>query len=92
MSEPEFVPVDLTEMQDEGVLLAANAAFFWPLGLALTWNVDDDGVASGLHIREWTFEDGHHERIDVDQFDELAQERRRRFFEWRERRMATMRE
>ena len=30
MSDPKFVTVDLTEMQDEGVLMAANERFFWP--------------------------------------------------------------
>jgi hypothetical protein len=76
---PKFRPVDLTEMQDEGVLMAANEAFFWPLGLALTWDHAEDGTASNLHIREWVFTDGHHETIGLDPEDAIGKERRTRF-------------
>ena len=117
MSEkPKFAPVDLTEMRDAGVLFTANEQFFWPLGLALTWDVPtvpvnpyiwcenerthdahdwdaplghlnrcegtkSSGTATNLHIREWQFSDGHHERIE-DSSDDLARARKSAFFEW----------
>lgn len=83
---PEFVPADLTEMQDEGVLMAANEAFFWPLGLALTWQHAKDGTASDLHIREWHYEDGHHEAIGLEPDDPIGRERRERYAAWLGRR------
>lgn len=84
MDKPKFVPVNLTEFQDEGVLLAANEAFFWPLGLALTWSHDTDtNEASGLHVREWVFADGHVETIGSDESAPVYAERRRRFAAWR---------
>ena len=82
MTSPVFVPVDLTELQDAGVLMAANEAFFWPLGLALTWTHHDDGSASDLHIREWRFDDGHHESIALDSEDEIGGVRREAFAKW----------
>ena len=84
MPDPRFVPVDLTMLQDEGVLMAANEAFFWPLGFALTWSYDSDtGQASDLHVRQWEFDDGHLERIDLDPGDPVGAERRGRFQSWR---------
>jgi hypothetical protein len=92
MSEkPKFVPVDLTEMMDEGVLMAANERFFWPLGLALTWDVPDGsaakeaagepvGPATNLHVREWQWKDGHHEGIEA--ADPVVDGRRARFEKW----------
>jgi hypothetical protein len=85
-----FDPVDLTELQDEGVLMAANEAFFWPLGLALTWMHGADGTATGLHVRQWSHLDGERERIDLADDDEQGHERRERFEEWRGRRVASM--
>ena len=102
MSEkPKFVPVDLTEMMDEGVLMAANERFFWPLGLALTWDVPDGsaakeaagestGPASNLHIREWQFEDEHHEGIEMDPLHPMVVDRRARFEKWWLARIASM--
>jgi hypothetical protein len=102
MSEkPKFVPVDLTEMMDEGVLMAANERFFWPLGLALTWDVPEGaeareaagepmGPASNLHVREWQFEDQHHEGIEMDPLHSTVVDRRARFEKWALDRIASM--
>ena len=90
--KPEFVPVDLTEMMDEGVLMAANERFFWPLGLALAWDVpegeaarfaagESQGPASNLRIREWHYEDGHVEGIGIE-VDAVVEQRRARFTKW----------
>jgi len=82
-TKPKFVPVDLTEMQDEGILLAANERFFWKLGLALTWDHDKEtGKAGNLHIRQWEFEDGHRETIASNESDPVYAERRTRFGNW----------
>lgn len=83
MADLAFRPVNLTELADEGVLMAANEGFFWPLGLALTWTRDDDGAASDLHVP------GTRERIDTDE-DETALERRTRFAAWFEQRLSEM--
>lgn len=120
MSDPAFVEVDLTELWTEGVLMAANERFFWPLGLALTWDVPTLPVnewiwckservhdvhtwdaplghlnrcegtklgdtATNLHVREWRFKDGHHERIELEE-DEVSATRRFRFSSWLEHR------
>lgn len=83
MSKPTFVPVDLTALQDSGVLMAANERFFWPLGLALAWDHHkESGVASNLHVREWAFGDGHVEAIGLDPNDQLGDLRRVAFTEW----------
>jgi len=82
MKEPKFSPVDMQEMMEEGVLMAANEAFFWPLGLALTWTVEDGVYQSELHVREWVYEDGHHETIALQDDDEIGKERRVRFAAW----------
>lgn len=90
MSEPRFQPFSLTELQDEGVLLAANEAFFWPIGLALTWSHDKEtGEASDLHVRQWVYEDGHVESIVLSD-DELEAERHRRYAAWRSARIERM--
>jgi hypothetical protein len=78
---PDFVEVDLTELQNEGVLLAANERFFWPLGLALTW-MSDGGQAHDLHVRQWTWPDGHREAIGIDRNDTAITDRRKRFKDW----------
>lgn len=86
-----FVRVDLTELMMNGVLMAANERFFWPLGLALTWDYDKEtAVASDLHIREWLYGDGHQESIGLRVGDEVARERRERFAAWAERRIEAM--
>jgi len=81
-SDPAFEPFDLTELQDEGVLMAANERFFWPLGLALTWTHNEDGTAEALHVRQWVWADGHRETISIAEGDRVAPERRRRFGLW----------
>lgn len=92
MNDPKFVPVDLTMLQDEGVLMAANQFFFWPLGLALAWEHDPElaDVASNLHVREWQYEDGHHEIIELHADDEIGSRRRTRFGEWINARIKTL--
>jgi hypothetical protein len=100
--KPKFVPVDLTEMMDEGVLMAANERFFWPLGLALTWDVPEQGAAareaagepfgpaSNLHVREWQWKDERHEGIAVADDDPVMLRRRARFEKWWLARIASM--
>jgi hypothetical protein len=93
MSEekPVFVPVDLTELMTAGVLMAANERFFWPFGLALAWDHDKEtGIASNLHVREWQYEDGHHEGIGLGPDDPIVPERRSKFDEWASARVDTM--
>lgn len=86
----KFVEYDLTELMDEGVLMAANERFFWPLGLALTWTLDTDtGEASELHIREWDHPPGEGERIETTE-DELVEDRRIRFIDWVDKRFGNM--
>lgn len=117
-NEPAFVTVDLTEMMNAGVLMVANERFFWPLGLALTWEVTTTPVdrlnwctrqevheehdvkpyadrvdyhcfgtkvgdkVRNLHLRQWQFEDGHREAIELDPSDEIGNARRQAFSEW----------
>ena len=91
MVYPSFEPVDLTQLWVDGVLMAANERFFWPLGLALTWDYDPEtGEASGLHIREWLYEDAHHESISLEDGDDVAVDRRIQFDSFALTRMATM--
>ena len=90
MSEPKFSPVDMQTMMDDGVLMAANETFFWPLGLALTWTVDDGKYEGELHIREWVFENGHLEDIALADDDEVGIERRARFSQWLTARLAAI--
>lgn len=67
MPDAKFEPIELKELQDSGVLMVANEQFFWPLGLALTWSIDPETKeVSGLHVRQWTFGDGHRETIAGD--------------------------
>lgn len=85
MSDPTFEPVDMQHLKDEGVLLAANERFFWPLGLSLVWyGVGKDGETydGGLHIREWDYGDGHVERIELAADDPVGVDRRARFEAW----------
>lgn len=91
MTDPRFVPVDLTMLQNEGVLMAVNERVLWPLGLALTWDHDEaTGSATNLHVREWRYEDGHHEAIELEDVDAVADERRSRFAGWVGDRALTM--
>jgi hypothetical protein len=83
---PRFVPVDLTALMDDGVLMAANERFFWPLGLALTWNYGA-GVATDLHVRQWEWPDGHTEIIELAPDDPTGPERRKAFRAWLARRI-----
>jgi hypothetical protein len=87
--KPKFVPVDLTEMQNAGVLMAVNERVLWPLGLALTWKHSEAGEASDLHIREWQWEDGHHETIENSN-DSITQWRLKAFEGYVLARIATM--
>jgi hypothetical protein len=90
MAEPKFIPVDLTEMQNAGVLMAVNERVLWPLGLALAWRPNEEtGEASSLHIREWRWEDGHHEAIETEE-DELTERRRAAFAAYVVDRVSTM--
>lgn len=73
-----FDHVDLIGLMEDGVLLAANEVFFWPLGLSLVW--DSDG--GNLHIRQWTDQ----EPIGLPDDDPIGIERRRRFALWLRRR------
>jgi len=77
-------------LMDEGVLMAANEMFFWPLGLALAWTVEDGSYQGELHVREWVYEDGHHERIELADDDEVGVERRKKFGLWLSQRIASM--
>jgi hypothetical protein len=89
--DPVFREVDLTGLMDHGVLMAANERFFWPLGLALTWDFDrETGVASGLHVREWVYADGHHESIELSPDDEVGAQRREAFAAWASERIASL--
>lgn len=88
-AEPIFHRLPLTDLVDAGVLAIANRRFFWPLGLALTW-VSEDGQASDLHIRQWSFEDGHIETIEDDESDGVMARRIAAFEEWRTARLARM--
>ena len=86
-----FEPVEMQEMLDEGVLMAANEAFFWPLGLALTWTVEDGRYEGDLHIRQWTVDDGWvRERIELGPDDEVGVARRARFMGWLDARIEGM--
>lgn len=100
-STPTFRVVDLTELMEAGVLMAANERFFWPLGLALAWSVPEGaagrlaagepaGEATDLHVRQWVYEDGHHEGIEVASDDQVATERRLAFGGWLASRVALM--
>jgi len=82
MSEPKFKPVSMQEMMDEGVLMAANEQFFWKLGLALTWSVEDGKYKGRLHLREWVYDDGHKEAITLADDDEIGWDRRERYRQW----------
>lgn len=86
-----FTPVDMKEMMDEGVLMAANEEFFWKYGLALTWTVEDGEYVGSLHIREWTDLDGwNRETIALAPDDEVGNQRRERWLRWKQQRLSAM--
>jgi len=81
--KPAVIEVDLTRLWHNGVLMAANERFFWPLGLALTWEVEDEsGDAVRLHVTQWDFGDGHHETIELGEADMIGIDRRGSFAAW----------
>lgn len=84
-----FAEQDLTELMSNGVLMAANERFFWPLGLALTWVMDGD-KATGLQVRQWDFPTGHIEAIAIAPDDDIAHARREAFRSWMLRRVRSM--
>lgn len=71
-----FTEVPLKGLVEHGVLMAANELFFWPMGLALTWFVDDDGSVHDLHVRQWE-QDGEWIREPIEsEHDEAWLQRR----------------
>lgn len=81
-----FTEVPLSEIVDNGVLFEANYRFFWPLGLALTYLLDEYGTVSGLHVRQWE----PAEVIEDDPADPIFQERRAAFDRWEAERRKTL--
>lgn len=68
--EERFIPYSLDQFQVTRALWAANYFVLWPLGLALTVDVATDEATgfktvSNLHVREWTYEPGEAETIDM---------------------------
>ena len=89
--DPVFRRVDLRELTEAGVLMAANERFFWPLGLSLVVNVDrETGEYSDLHVRQWEWLDGHREGIELAADDDVAPVRRAAFRTWMEERRALL--
>lgn len=89
--EAAFVPVDMQEMMEEGVLLAVNERFFWPMGLALAWTVEDEEYQDALHIREWrTDGEWNGKRIAASDEDAVVIDRRERFTMWLAGRLGRM--
>lgn len=86
----KMVPVDLTELQDAGVLSFVNVAVLWPLGLALTWVHAPNGQASALHIRQWNFSPGELETIGWDPDDPVRASRVTAFRAWLTERLSQM--
>lgn len=71
--------------------MAANERFFWPFGLALTWDNDPEtGIATNLHVRQWDWGDGHREAIELEPNDEIGERRHQAFDEWVTQRLAIM--
>ena len=90
MLDPKFVEVDLTDLVLNGVMMAANEQFFWPLGLALTWTKDDEAMTE-LHIRQWDYGDpDYHETITLQVNDQIGPARRVQFQEWINARIQTL--
>jgi hypothetical protein len=76
-----FVPADLTELAEAGVLMVVNEMVLWPLGLALAWDRAEDGSCSNLHVRQWEYEDGHREVVESAE-DDVSRQRREAFAAW----------
>ncbi len=90
MEDAKFTEVDLTGLANDGVLMAANERFFWPLGLALTWHTQE-GKATELHIRQWDYgDDNHHETIQLEDEDLVGIQRREAFLKWITLRIETL--
>lgn len=90
IEDPRFVTVSLQRIVDDGILLAANEAFFWPLGLSLTYMADgpEGEYADDLHIREWREGvEWNGEDISASVDDTLVAIRRLRFKDWRKQRI-----
>ena len=86
-AEPRpFVEIPLKEFVDNGILLAANEAFFWPLGLALTVTRDDDNRYVKLDVRQWE----PPEVITFDETDPVYEVRREAFSLWETKRRETL--
>jgi len=91
MSDPKFVPIPLKEFVESGTMVAVNERILWPLGVALTVDFDSaTGEYTNLHVRQWEFEDGHHECIEEAADDPVMAERHRAFFDYVQERTATM--
>jgi hypothetical protein len=89
MTTPRFVPADLTELVESGVLMAVNELVLWPLGLALAWVRAENGSCVDLGIRQWEYEDGHRETIAMAE-DAFTVTRREAFAAWASHRRALM--
>lgn len=77
MSEFVWSRMALKEFVESGLLLQANRAVLWPLGLALTVRREDDGTYSDLYVQKiepWG--------LIADSGDELAHERELALEEW----------
>ena len=91
MSEPKWVPISLKEFVESGAMVAANESVLWKLGLALVVDHDPEtGEYSHLHVREWLWEDGHHEAIEEAADDPVMVERHAAFRTYVKDRAATM--
>jgi hypothetical protein len=88
----EFAPFPLDRFLTEKALWAANYFVLWPLGLALTVNVEImDGLvvkAENLHVREWTAPVGDRETIDQAPAENAAD--RKSFYEFVLERLSEM--
>jgi len=45
--------MDLREFHESGLLWQVNQATLWPLGLALTANIEEDGSYSELYVQQF---------------------------------------
>ena len=91
MTDSKFVPIDLKEFLESGTLEAVNERVLWPLGLALAVDYDAKaGSVTNLHVRQWEFEDGHHECIEEPDDDPVMVERHTAFRAYVKARAASM--
>lgn len=87
---PKFVHFPLEEFVGAGLLMLVNERVLWPLGLALTVNVNPASrQVTGLHVREWQYHDGHHEIIETGH-DEVFRQRRAAVLEWVHQRIQSL--